>query len=250
MRTLVSATLQFGAIYVPVGVATAASRNDLSFKTLHKECGQPIKQSKYCLCQDDKSLSADELSKGYEIAKGQYIVLDPSELEDLSAGRSRTISLSKFVPVSEVVPWMIEKTYWLTPNETLHAPYDLLAKALDELNVCGVGRATLWGKEVPVAIDSMDGVLMLMLLYCEDEMVNFTRPEMPVDDASLELAKMWIEGRVNELLPADLTSESRREALSYIEAKANGQALPERKPVLEPQVTVDLMAELREMVAA
>lgn len=251
-RTLVTATLAYGSIFVPVGVSTAASRSDLRFKTLHSECGNPIKQSKHCsVCQSDTSLSSAELSKGYEISKNVFIVLDDEELDALSAERSRMIELAKYVPVGEITPLMIERTYWLTPNETLHAPYDLMARALEDLGMAGVGKATLWGKEVPVAVDSQDGVLMLMLLYCADEMVAYERdPDIWVEPDALMLAKLFIEMRADELSADDLTSESRRRALEYIEAKANNQALPEAKPMLDPQVTVDLMAELREMVAA
>ena len=103
MRTIWNGSLSFGLVTIPVGLAVAQQRRDVSFRTLHRECGTPIKQKRWCPVHE-REVDSEELVKGWEFAKGQYVMIEDSDLESVELQRSRSIELLRFVPLAEVDP--------------------------------------------------------------------------------------------------------------------------------------------------
>ena len=136
MRTSWNGSLTFGLVSIPVGLAPAtkpaARQSDVSFRLLHRECLTPIKQKRWCP-KHDRELAPDEIVKGWEAAKGQFVIVEEAELEALEAhDDSRSIEISQFVPVEDVDPIWRDRTYFLVPGTTAaqRRPYRLLLEPL------------------------------------------------------------------------------------------------------------------------
>lgn len=253
MRALRNAVVTFGAVVVPVGVATTASRKDVTFKTLHKTCHTPIKQQHRCpTC--DVELADDDKVKGFEFVKGHFVEVSDRELEAVAAPRSDQIVISKFVDEGVLTPFFVEKNYFLIPNEKLLRPYEIVADALVATGTCGIGTATLWKKEYPVAVvASEDRVLFLLLLFCADEVrspveiSSMLRHDVTVQEA--EMMRFIVEHMKSEASVEDLRSESRDRLMALIEQKTLGDEAVMPTPAKPPEPTVDYMAALKETVA-
>src|ERR1700740_2535844 len=114
MRTIWNGSLSFGLVKHPIGLALATQRNDVSFRTLHRECGTPIKQKRWCPFHE-REVEADELVKGWEVAKGQFVLVEESDLESVALQRSQSIEIVRFVQLADVDPMYFDRTYYLAP---------------------------------------------------------------------------------------------------------------------------------------
>lgn len=253
MRAILNAVLSYGLMNVPVGVATAASRKDLAFRTLHKKCGLPINQSKVCAHCQAANLQDYEVVKGFEFTKKNFIMLDQEELDSVGAERSKVIAVKKFVSFDDVDELQVEKSYYLEPNSMLSRPYTLLSNAMGAKEVVGIATSYLWGKEYPSMVWAKEsGALVLSMLYCHDEMVADTEiveamglvPEEEQDAANEFVAYM-----TRDLDPAsDFVSTSRRRVNEYIAAKVAGLDFEIPASVAELEPTLDVMGTLRSSI--
>jgi DNA end-binding protein Ku len=146
MRTTWNGSISFGLVSIPVGLAPAtkpaARASDVSFRMLHRECGTPIKQKRYCPVHE-RDLGPDEIVKGWEVAKGQFVIVEDEEIEALTnRDDSRSIEISRFVDASEVDPIFFDRTYFLVPAQAPAArrPYVLLLNAMRESGMAALGR--------------------------------------------------------------------------------------------------------------
>src|SRR6201987_812455 len=115
MRTIWNGSISFGLVNIPIGLALATQRNDVAFRTLHPECGTPIKQKRWCPFHE-REVEADELVKGWEVAKGQFVMVEDADLEAIErSSDSRTIDIGRFVKLEEVDPIFFDRTYFLVP---------------------------------------------------------------------------------------------------------------------------------------
>src|SRR5919199_2906809 len=103
MRTIWNGSISFGLVNIPIGLAVATQRQDVSFRTLHRECKTPIKQKRYCPTHE-RDVEADELVKGWEVAKGQFVIVEDADLESVAVQRSQSIEILRFVELAEVDP--------------------------------------------------------------------------------------------------------------------------------------------------
>ncbi len=153
MRVTWNGSLSFGLVSIPVGLAPAtkpaARQSDVSFRLLHRECLTPIKQKRWCP-KHDREVTPDELVKGWEVAKGQFVVVEEAELEALERhDDSRTIDIERFVPLADVDPVWMDRTYFLVPGAApaQRRPYKLLLEAMEEAGVGAIGRLVRSGRE-------------------------------------------------------------------------------------------------------
>src|SRR5206468_3669811 len=146
MRTIWNGSISFGLVNIPVGMALAtkpaARQSDVSFRMLHRECGTPIKNKRWCP-QHDREVSNDEIVKGWEVAKGQFVFVEEADLEALeTADDSRTIAITRFVELDQVDPIYFDRTYFLAPADAAaqRRPYVLLLEAMKETNTAAAGE--------------------------------------------------------------------------------------------------------------
>src|SRR5213075_774213 len=137
MRTIWNGSLSFGLVTIPVGLAPAtkpkARQSDVSFRTLHRECGTPIKQKRWCPFHE-RDVEPDELVKGWEVAKGEYVLVEEADLESVALQRSQSIEILRFVQLEDVDPMYFDRTYFLAPGGAAaqRKPYVLLLRAMEQ----------------------------------------------------------------------------------------------------------------------
>ncbi|HEY2544168.1 MAG TPA: Ku protein, partial [Gaiellaceae bacterium] len=148
MRTIWNGSISFGLVNIPIGLALATQRSDVAFRTLHRECGTPIKQKRWCPFHE-REVEAEELVKGWEVAKGEFIMVEESDLESVALQRSQSIDILRFVKLEDVDPVYFDRTYYLAPaaSDAQRRPYVLLLRAMQETGMAAVGKFVLWGKE-------------------------------------------------------------------------------------------------------
>ena len=254
MRTIWNGSISFGLVNIPIGLALATQRDDVSFRTLHRECGTPIKQKRWCPLHE-REVEADELVKGWEVAKGEFVLVEDSDLEAVALQRSQSIEILRFVQLADVDPVFFDRTYYLSPAgaEAARRPYVLLLRAMQESGTAAVGKFVLWGKENLCLIRPQGDTLALETLFFADDVRSKAEIEEAVEatevkKAELALAGQVIESLVGEWVAEDFENEYRRDVRAMLDAKLAGEAITRPEPVTETPV-VDLMEALRRSVA-
>ena len=260
MRTTWNGSVSFGLVNIPVGLAPAtkpaARQSDVSFRQLHRECGTPIKQKRWCPVHD-REVSGDELVKGWEVSKGQFVIVEDADLEAIEQhDTSKSIEISRFVQLDEVDPIYYDRTYFLVPAgaEAARRPYVLLLEAMKQSGVAALGRFVLAGKEKLCLIRPMGDALALETLFVHDDVKDHAEIDeavatSEVREPELELAKQIIASLAGAFDPAELKSEYREHLRELLEAKMAGQEF-ELAEEPTPAPVVDLMEALRASVAA
>ena len=247
MRAIKGATVLFGLANVPVDVCSAYKESQVKLRTLHAGCGHPVNQTYVCrTCQKE---AGEDTIKGFEVSKGQFVFIEPEELERFAAPRQAIIEVTKFVPLKEIAPSAVVKAHWLQPKPAGVRTYETIARALQRKRVAAVAISALWGKENPVAIVGQDGALVMLELHLAEEAV-------PADDilgmlsgkvkpAELKLAEDLIDTMTGTLDSEDLRSRSQERVREFVAAKAANE--PVRFPdKLEPvPAPFDLESALR-----
>ena len=261
MRVTWNGSLSFGLVSIPVGLAPAtkpaARQSDVSFRLLHRECLTPIKQKRWCP-KHDREVTPDELVKGWEVAKGQFVVVEEAELEALERhDDSRTIDIERFVPLADVDPVWMDRTYFLVPGAApaQRRPYKLLLEAMEEAGVGAIGRLVRSGRESLCLVRSRGKGLVLETLYLAEDVYSQAEIDEAMDATDvkgpeLELARQIVQGLAAEFDPSELSSSYRRNLRTLLEAKLRGEEIAEPEPVAEPAPAVDLIEALKASVAA
>ncbi|MDZ7729505.1 MAG: Ku protein [Dehalococcoidia bacterium] len=177
-RAVWRGTISFGMVSIPVRLYTATESQDIHFRQLHREDNSPIKLVKRC-ASDGQDLENDDIVKGYEYTKGQYVLVEEDDLEQLPVPSKQTIELSSFVPGEEIDPIYYQKSYFVEPEEVATKPYALLAKVLQERDKVAIGKLAMRQKERLCALRPRDGMIQLETLYYADEVrkPEFDAPE-------------------------------------------------------------------------
>jgi DNA end-binding protein Ku len=261
MRTTWNGSISFSLVTIPVGLAPAtkpsARASDVSFRQLHVECKTPIKNRRWCPFHE-REVESDEIVRGWEVAKGQFVIVEDSDLEAIERqNTSRSIDIERFVPLGEVDPVYFDRTYFLVPASAAAAlrPYVLLRDVLTEEGVGAIGRFVLAGKEKLCLIRPKGDALVLETMfvaedvYSQAEIGEVTGEATAPKKAELDLARQLVESLVGEFDPREqLTSEYRQDLKKMLEAKLAGQPIEEPEEVEEAPV-IDLMAALKQSVA-
>jgi DNA end-binding protein Ku len=254
MRTIWNGSINFGLVNIPIGLAVAQQRKETAFRTLHRECGTPIKQKRYCPVHE-RDVEADELVKGWEFAKNQFVLVEESDLEAVALQRSQSVDIVRFVPVDQVDPIYFDRTYYLAPAgpEAQRRPYVLLLRAMQDAGMAAVGKFVLWSKENLCLIRPLGESLVLETLYFAEDIrpraeIDEAVEETDVKDPELAMARQLVESLVGEFDPEDYENEYRNELRAMLEAKLAGQEIARPEPEPEAPV-VDLMEALKQSVA-
>ncbi len=249
-RSIASLTVSFGLVSIPVKLysATEASKA-ISFNMLHKGCGSRLKQQYLCL-KEEIPVAREDMVKGYEFAKDQYVIFTPEELKAFEEAGTHMAEITEFVPLESVDPVYFDKAYYLAPDKGGAKPYALLAKALRESERCALGRWAARGKQYIVMIRAVDeGLVMQQLLYSEEvrSIKEIEIPQTEVKDAELKLAKQLIDAQTSEAFdPKQYTDEVRARVEKAIEQKVEGQEISmSEAPESGGAQVIDLMEALR-----
>jgi len=259
MRTTWNGSISFGLVSIPVGLAPAtkpaARASDISFRMLHRECLTPIKQKRFCPTHE-RDLGPDEIVKGWEVAKGQFVVVEEEEIEALqNQDDSRSIEIARFVDAADVDPIFFDRTYFLVPAQAPAArrPYVLLLNAMRETGMAALGRFVQQGREKLCLIRPKGDALARETLFLSADVYSQAEIEEAVEETGvkepeLALARQVIESLAGDFDAADLQSDYRRDLRALLEAKLAGEELAAAPEPVADAPVVDLMEALRRSV--
>jgi DNA end-binding protein Ku len=248
-RSIASLTVSFGLVSIPVKLysATEASRA-ISFNLLHKDCGSRLKQQYICI-KDEVPVAREDMVKGYEFAKDQYVIFTPEELKAMEEAGTHMAEITEFVPIEAIDPVYFDKAYYLAPDKGGAKPFALLASALRESKRCALGRWAARGKQYIVMIRPVDdGLIMQQLLYAGEvrSMKEIEIPKTEVKDAELKLAKQLIEAQASDKFdPSIYTDEVAARIEAAVQKKVEGQEITMAEAPEGGAQVIDLMEALR-----
>jgi DNA end-binding protein Ku len=204
-RSIGSLTVSFGLVAIPVKLYTATqSANAISFNLLHKTCGSRLKQQYLCQ-KEGVVVERDDMAKGYEFAKDQYVRFTPEEIKALEEVGTHAVEISEFVPIESIDPVYFDKTYYLAPDKGAAKPYALLTEALKQAGRCGVGRWAARGKGYLVILRPIGDVLAMQQLHFAADVRRASEMEVSKPDvkpAELKLAQQLIDQQTTEKFDA------------------------------------------------
>jgi DNA end-binding protein Ku len=250
-RAIWSGSISFGMVSIPVKLYGATESRDIRFNLVHATCGTKLQQRRWCPT-DEVEVPWEEVARGYQFSKGQYVILTEEDFEQLPLPSKHTIELSAFVEEREIDPIFYENSYYLGPDERGGKPYSLLLKALEKKSLSAVGSITIRKKEQLCVLRPHQSTIMLETLYYPDEI----RQERGVDLASVKVSERELEMAFTliELLkkpfdPSEYKDHYREALAELIEAKLEGKEIVTTPPARETRV-IDLADALRKSVEA
>lgn len=243
--------LTFGLISIPLGLYSAARGERVSFHYLHGECNSRIRQQYFCpVC--NRPVERDELVRGYEYEKEQYVLIDEEEIKKVTPATARTMEILEFVEQSEVDPIYFDASYYLVPEDAGRKAYYLLLRTIEKSGYVAIAKLVMHQREYTVILRPHDHGLMLHTMYYANEIrrvAEYGKPDgISLKDQEVKLAEQLIESLVAKFEPEKYRDEFTENVKQFIEAKIRGQEVTAApQPQLAP--VIDLMEALKKSLA-
>jgi DNA end-binding protein Ku len=252
-KSMATATISFGLVTVPVRLYSAAeSTAAISFNLLHDKCGSRLRQQYLCQ-KDGEVVTRDQMVKGYEFAKDQYVTFTEEEIKAMAEESTRTIEITEFVPADKVDPVYFDTAYYLGPDKGGERAYKLLAAAMKQTGRSALAKWPARGKQYLVLVRAIEGGLVMQTLHYADEVRPFS--EVPVGDAAvkepeLKLATQLVDQiAADEFHPENYQDDVRKRYQEAIQRKVDGQEVTVPTPEQPQAQIVDLMEALKASLA-
>ncbi|QYY28527.1 MULTISPECIES: Ku protein [Cupriavidus] len=253
-RSLASLSLSFGLVSIPVKLYTATdSGSTVRFNLLSKD-GSRLKQQ-YVSEQTREVVPREEMVKGYEFEKDQFVIFSPDELKALEEGASHMVEIVSFVPEKGVDPIYYDKTYYIAPDKRGGKPYSLLRAAMAKTGRCAIAKWASKGKSHMVQIRPIEGGLVFQQLLFADEVRSIDElhvEDVAVSDAEMKLAVQLIEQASEDHYDASqYRDEEKERVLAAIDAKIAGKEIISQEPVeISPSgQVIDLVEALKKSLS-
>jgi DNA end-binding protein Ku len=246
-----SGHLTFGLISMPVRLFSGARSQGISFNMLHRPDKSRLKQQYVCQA-DGQVVDRNEIVKGYEFRKDEYIVIEPDEIKKIEPQTAKTMEILEFVKTSEVDPVYFESSYYMMPEEAGRRPYSLLTKALEESEYVAIAKITMHNREYTVFLRPHEGGMMLHTMYYAEEVrkvEGFGAPDVELKEAEVKVAHQLIEALADEWDPEKYKDTFQENLKKLIEAKLEGGEIAEVEKPKKLAPVVDLMAALKQSLA-
>ena len=240
-----SGAINFGLVTIPVKLFTAVQSDDLSFNMLHAKDEGRIKYERTCSV-DGKPVPWDEIVKGYEYEKGQYVVLTDEDFKSVNPVATQSVDILEFVELDRINPMYFDKPYYLEPSKQGRHAYALLREALAQANKVAIARVVLRTKEYIAAVKPSGDALVLELMHWANEIVAPDTIDVPGNETlpapELKMAKMLIDSMsVESFEPEKFTNRYHDELLAMIDARANGREISQAPKAPARAKVVNLM---------
>jgi DNA end-binding protein Ku len=237
-----SGAINFGLVTIPVKLFTAVRTDELSFNMLHAKDEGRIKYERTCSV-DGKPVPWDEIVKGYEYEKGQYVILTDEDFKKVNPEATQSVDILEFVDLDTINPMFFDKPYYLEPSKQGKHAYALLREALNESNKVAIARVVIRTKEYIAAVKPIGEALVLELMHWASEIVEESTLELPekekLPEAEMKMARMLIDTMsVTAFEPEKFKNKYHDELLAMIEARAQGKELPKAKKAAAPRSKV------------
>jgi DNA end-binding protein Ku len=244
--------LTFGLISMPVRLFSGARGSRISFHMLHRDDNVRVKQQLICP-EEDKVVERDEIVKGYEYRKGEYVIIEPDEIKKIEPKTAKAMEILEFVKSSEVDPIYFESSYYLMPEEAGKRPYSLLSKALEQTEFVAIAKLTMHNREYTVFLRPYRGGMMLHTMYYKEEvreMEGFGGTDAELKEAEVRVAHQLIEALAAPFEPEKYHDTFEDNLKKLIQARLEGKEVATVEKPRKPAPVVDLMAALKESLAA
>lgn len=254
-RSLWTGSISFGLVTVPVKLFSAVEEKDVRFHQFERGTGERVRIRRVAE-GTDREVEYGDIDKGYEVSKGQYVIVTPEELESVEPGRSRTIDIEDFVELADIDPVYFQSAYVVAPaNEAAARPYKVLQAAMEQSGRAAVARFVMRSKQHLAVVRPIDGRLMLETLYFSDEVrdVGDITELGHLDevgeprDREIEMAEQLLDSLTTDWDPTRYADTYRERVLELIESKAEGRAIVTDEEE-ETAPVIDLMAALEASV--
>jgi DNA end-binding protein Ku len=250
MRSLWTGAINFGLVNIPVKLYSASESHSLDLDMLHAKDLSPIRFARVCR-EDGKEVAWDDIVKGYEYRKGDYIVLTKEDMAKAAPGRQDTLDIVAFADASEVDPAYFEKPYYLEPGKGAAKVYTLLCQALAEAGKVAITKYVLRNREHLGCIRAQDDMLVMIQMRFADEIRNADAIKLPkqpkVTKPEIGLALQLIDQLTKPFDPAEYKDTYIEELERIIEEKAAGKK-PTAAPSPRKAEVKDLMAALKQSI--
>jgi len=247
-----SGYLTFGLISMPVRLFSAARGSRVEFHMLHRDDHVRIKQQLYCP-QDERVVTRDEIVKGYEYEKGEYVVIEPEDIKKIEPKTSKAMEILEFVKESQIDPVYFESSYYLVPEEAGERPYALLTRALEESEYVAIAKLSMHNREYTVFLRCMNNGLMLHTMYYENEVRQVEQfgktSGIELKDAEVKVAHQLVEALAADFDPGKYHDSFEENVKQLIQARLEGKEVAAVEKPRKPAPVVDLMAALKESLA-
>jgi len=246
-----SGYLTFGLISMPVRLFSGARASHVSFHMLHRDDLTRVKQQLICP-NEEKVVGRDEIVKGYEFRKGEYVVIEPEEIKKIEPKTAKTMEILEFVKADEIDPVYFESSYYLMPEEAGKRPYALLQKALKDSQYVALAKLAMHNREYTVFLRPYNGGMMLHTMYYQDEIrqvENFGKEDVELKEAELKVAHQLVEALAAEWEPEKYYDTFEANVKELIKAHLEGKEVSTIEKPKKPAPVVDLMSALKESLA-
>jgi DNA end-binding protein Ku len=249
MRAIWKGHISFALVTIPVSLFSATKRNEISLHYLHKGDLSPVSYKRFCDAED-KEVAWEDLTRGYEYEKGQYVEITDEDMDKADVELTKTIQVMEFVSESEIDPVYFDKPYYLEPQKGGERAYALMRDALAHSGKVGIARVVLKSREHLAAVKPVGKMIMLGMMRFAHEIVDPSTLQLP--DASvpsgkeMDLARTLIDSMTDTFEPTKYRDDYHDKVLAVIQAKIQGVSLKPGQPAPKPGKVVDLMEILKQ----
>ena len=252
MRTLWKGAVSFGLVNIPVKMYVATENKDIKFNYLHRECMSPIEYHKYCP-RCGREISSEEIVRGYEYQKGNYVVLNEEDLERIPLDNTKTIDILDFVDLQQVDPVYFDKSYYLEAAAGGEKAYSLLIEAMNKTGKVAIARVIIRTKQSLAALRVKDRLLLMETIFYPNEIRSPASLNPGLESARLhenevKMAVSLIENLSVDFEPQKYHDEYHQALRELIDAKIAGQEVVNAPAVSDRGKVVDLMEALQASV--
>ncbi|MGB9279347.1 MAG: Ku protein, partial [Pseudonocardiaceae bacterium] len=255
-RAIWTGSINFGLVSIPVGLYSATEDHTVHFHQFQRGTADRVRYQRVNE-RTGKEVDYADVVKGRDVGDGDYVIVEPAELDDIAPGRSRSIDISSFVDLAEIDPVYFQKTYWLAPDGAQYAhPYALLLEAMARTNRAGIATFVMRGKEYLTAIRAEQGALALQTLFFADEIRNpadeldVVEKHKKAQGKELEMATALIESMCEPWQPQDYHDTYTERVERLIDDKRRGHEVVTEAAPPEPTQMSDLLAALQRSVSS
>ncbi|MDD6468119.1 MAG: Ku protein [Erysipelotrichaceae bacterium] len=248
MAVTYKGAISFGLVHIPIELYRTTQSIDLTFHQLCKKTKERVRYKKYCP-NCNKDITKDDIIKGYEYAKDQYVLISDDEMESLKEEKDRTIEILHITQLEDIDDLYYEKNYYAIPNQSGTKAYELLYKSLKSMKVVAIGQCVIGTKETLVAIVPAKDCLLVKTLFYNDEIVELPKDikHPKVSSAELKMAKQLLEAMKSSFDPTKYHDTFQEKLRNVIEAKIHGKEIVSTKELKE-DTPMNLMEALTKSV--
>ncbi len=253
-RAIWKGAVGFGMVVIPIRLYPATQSRDIAFSMLHSTCHSRIRQRRFCSFHEVE-VPQDEIIKGYQFAKDEFVVMEPSDFSDLPVPSKHTIEITRFVDLAAIDPMYFERGYVLEPEPVGQKPFFLLKQALETTKRVAIAKVSLRQKEHLCCVRPYGNAIAMSTMFYADEIRSLDELDLPegdslVSEQEVAMATTLIDQLTGTFDSGEYRDEYRWERERVIEAKLGGVEPTATAPAPAKGKVVDLMEALKASIEA